>query len=171
MTMNRHWGWNKSDKTWKSVEDLVRKTIDIASKGGNYLLNIGPKADGTFPEESVERLKAIGRWMKVNGEAIYATRASPVRRPSWGRITTRADGEDTTLYLHVFKWDPGGSLHLPLGNAVRACYPLADAGRKLECDSDPRRGTTIRLAGAAPDPISSTIVLKIEGKPGLCDES
>ena len=82
MTMNRHWGWNKSDKDWKSTEDLVRKLVDIASKGGNFLLNIGPKPDGTSPEEAIERLDGIGKWMEVNAESIYDTKASPFDKPS-----------------------------------------------------------------------------------------
>ena len=76
MTMNDHWGWNRADPDWKPVEVLVRNLIDVASKGGNYLLNVGPKADGTFPEQAVERLKGIGAWMSKHGEAIYGTSAA-----------------------------------------------------------------------------------------------
>jgi len=93
---------------WKSTTDLVRKLVDIASKGGNYLLNIGPKADGTFPDESIERLEGIGRWMDVNGEAIYDTHASPFKRLPWGRCTQKVRGDTTTLYLHVFDWPADG---------------------------------------------------------------
>jgi alpha-L-fucosidase len=165
MTMNRHWGWNKSDKNWKSTKDLLHKTIDIASKGGNYLLNIGPKADGTFPDEAIERLKGIGEWMKVNGDALYATTASPTRHPAWGRITTRADGKNTTLFLHVFDWAADGTLRLAFGNEVSDCFLLADPGRKLKVDTHPEGGMTIHITGDAPDAISSTIVLKMKGTP------
>ncbi len=82
MTMNRTWGYKSFDHDWKSTETLLRNLIDIASKGGNYLLNIGPKSDGTIPEESIDRLREIGRWMKSNGDSIYGTTASPVSHPT-----------------------------------------------------------------------------------------
>jgi alpha-L-fucosidase len=72
-TMNNTWGYKSYDQDWKSTEELLYWIVEIASKGGNYLLNVGPKADGTFPEESVQRLKEIGKWMQKNGEAIYGT--------------------------------------------------------------------------------------------------
>ncbi|HAE67329.1 MAG TPA: alpha-L-fucosidase, partial [Sphingobacterium sp.] len=79
MTMNGTWGYRTSDHKWKSAETLIRNLVDIASKGGNYLLNVGPKPDGSFPQESIERLAVIGKWMKVNSEAIYATKSSPLQ--------------------------------------------------------------------------------------------
>ncbi|HUR27035.1 MAG TPA: alpha-L-fucosidase, partial [Planctomycetota bacterium] len=119
MTMNDHWGFNAADDHWKSTEDLVRKLCDIASKGGNFLLNVGPRADGIFPPEAVQRLAEIGRWMRVNGEAIHGTQASPMETPSWGRCTMRRNSKGTTLYLHVFDWPVGGVLKLDgLGNEI-----------------------------------------------------
>jgi alpha-L-fucosidase len=165
MTMNRHWGWNKNDKNWKSTEDLVRKTIDIASKGGNYLLNIGPEPDGMFPDEAIERLKGIGKWMKTNGEAIYRTGASPTAQPAWGRITTRKHASATTLFLHVFDWPADGILRVPLANQAAKCHLLADPGRSFQTVSDPEAGLTVQLTGKAPDPISSTVVVGIAGPP------
>ncbi|QDU88876.1 Alpha-L-fucosidase [Pirellulimonas nuda] len=71
MTMNNHWGYNKADDEWKSSDELLRKLIDIVSKGGNFLLNVGPTGEGVIPEPSVERLRDMGQWLSVNGEAIY----------------------------------------------------------------------------------------------------
>ena len=125
MTMNRHWGWNRADQQWKSTKTLVRNLIDIASKGGNYLLNVGPKADGTFPEKAVTRLREIGRWMRVNGPAIHGTTASVFDALPFGRCTVRAGSASSRLYLHVFDRPEGGNLVLPgLGNTVLRAWPL-----------------------------------------------
>ena len=83
MTMNNTWGYKSYDDNWKSVETLIRNLVDIASKGGNYLLNVGPTSEGLIPEPSIVRMRAVGRWMKLNGEAIYATGASPFKRLAW----------------------------------------------------------------------------------------
>ncbi|QQE13237.1 alpha-L-fucosidase [Planctomycetota bacterium] len=103
MTMNKTWGYRKDDHDWKSTETLIRQLIDASSKGGNYLLNVGPKADGTIPQESIDRLNEIGKWLEVNGEAIYGTQAGVLGKKAWGRSTTKTlDNGNTALYLHLF---------------------------------------------------------------------
>ena len=100
MTMNTTWGYSEHDHAWKSDETLIRNLVDIASKGGNYLLNIGPKGDGSVPDESVQSMRAIGAWMKANGESIYGTgpslfadRPGAAARPKAGRsISTSSTG-------------------------------------------------------------------------------
>jgi alpha-L-fucosidase len=110
MTMNDTWGYKSDDHNWKSAETLIRNLVDCASKGGNYLLNVGPTAEGEIPPASVERLQTIGRWMKANSESIYGTTASPIGRPDWGRVTAKTVDGNTTLYLHVYDWPENGSL-------------------------------------------------------------
>ena len=160
MTMNDTWGFKSYDDNWKSTETLLRNLVDIASKGGNYLLNVGPTAEGLIPQPSVERLEAIGRWMSVNGESIYATSASPFKRLPWGRCTQKPG----KLYLHVFQWPEGGRLSVPLANRVTGAYLLAQPGEALPTQSSDR-GATINLPQTAPDPIDTVVVAEIEGAP------
>jgi alpha-L-fucosidase len=164
MTMNGTWGYKSYDDNWKKTEVLIRNLVDIASKGGNYLLNIGPKADGTIPEQSIERLKEVGRWMKVNGEAIYGTTASPTRRPAWGRVTAKAGDGRTTLYLHVFDWPKNARLPVPVSNEPMSCELLARPEQSLKVDRTDN-GLIVNVTGQAPDSICSVITLQIAGPP------
>jgi alpha-L-fucosidase len=143
MTMNDTWGYKAYDENWKSSEDLIRHLVDIASKGGNFLLNVGPTPEGLIPAASVARLEAMGRWMAVNGESIYGTTASPIGRPSWGRCTAQGN----RLYLHVFDWPTDGrlSLSLPGAGAVQA-HLLADR-RRPDC---PWRSMATRSSSPCP---------------------
>lgn len=165
MTMNTTWGYNEHDRDWKSAETLIRNLIDIASKGGNYLLNIGPKADGSVPVESIESMKAIGAWMRVNGESIYATSASPFQKLDWGRCTRKAlPGGKTRLYLHVFDWPKDGKLVVPVNGGKLAVARLLATGKTLPVTSA-AGATTINTGSAAPDRIASVIALDITGRP------
>jgi alpha-L-fucosidase len=168
MTMNDTWGFKSYDDHWKSVETIIHNLVDIASKGGNYLLNVGPTSEGLIPAPSVERLQAVGQWMKLNGVAIYDTTASPFKSLPWGRCTKQITADGATLYLHVFKWPKDGKLDVPgLKNKVTESYLLTPSGnQQLETVSG-GDGVTVGLALEAPDPISSTVVLKIMGTPEI----
>ena len=158
MTMNDTWGYKQHDQNWKPATDLIRKLVDVASKGGNFLLNVGPDALGRIPQPSVERLQAMGRWTRANGEAIYGTAASPFAKLPWGRCTRKPG----TLYLHVFNWPQDGRLVVPgLKSSVRFACLLA-GGEPLRVES---RGNDkqIHLPGTAPDPVASVIRVEFDG--------
>jgi alpha-L-fucosidase len=162
MTMNETWGYKSYAHNWKSRETLVCNLVDIASKGGNYLLNVGPKADGTFPQESIDLLKGIGDWMKVNGESIYGTKASPLQPLAWGRCTSREQAGNTTLYLTVFDWPADGKLVVPgLKNEVVSTSLLANK-KKLEA-SPGQDGLVISLPKTTPDTVATVIKIEVKG--------
>lgn len=159
VTMNHNWGYNSHDHDFKSVAELIGMLVETASKGGNLLLNVGPRADGTFPPESVDRLRGLARWMKVNGAAIHGTTASPFARSPF-----RATSKPNRLHLFVTDW-PAGALSVPgLRTPVRRASLLADPGRALATARD-QRGITITLPAAAPDPICSVVLLEFDRQP------
>jgi len=158
MTMNDTWGYKSYDDNWKSTEALVRNLIDIASKGGNYLLNVGPTSEGVIPQPSVDRLREIGKWMKANGDAIYGTSASPFKKLTWGRCTRK----DSKLYLHVFNWPEDGILSVPMTGKVKKAYLLSDRSKPLMTAAKEDR-LEISVPKTAPDPIASVVVLEVEG--------
>ena len=168
MTMNDHWGYNKHDDNWKSTKDLIQKLADIASKGGNFLLNVGPMAEGLFPQPSIDRLREIGKWMKVNGEAIYGTQASPFKYLEWGRCTQKSIEGGTRLYLHVFDWPEHGELVVPgIYNEAKTAYMISDPEKtSLDVTRD-EDALVIVIPEAAPDSNNSVVVLDIEGKPDV----
>ncbi len=159
MTMNDTWGYKSYDHNWKSSEDLLRKLADIASKGGNFLLNVGPTSEGLIPGPSVERLAAMGQWMKVNGESVYETTASPIGEVPWGRCTARPG----KLYLHVFDWPANGKLAVPgLKNEVTKAYLLADKNRARLPVTPGGDGVVVAVPQDAPDKINTVVVLEIK---------
>jgi alpha-L-fucosidase len=164
MTMNTSWGYKHYDHNWKSSETLVRMLVDIASKGGNLLLNVGPTAEGLIPEPSVERLQAMGKWMDVHGESIYGTSASPFFKLTWGRCTQRVEEDGTILYLHVFQWPENLQLRVPSMEAkVSEVYLLSDKEQKLNSRKE-GEDLLIDLPETMPDPVNTVVVLKTSGE-------
>lgn len=159
MTMNDTWGYKSWDDNWKSSETLIHNLADIASKGGNYLLNIGPKADGTIPAAIVQRLQDLGAWMDVNAEAIYGTTASPFQQPDWGRYTKKPG----RLYAHVFDWPGNRTLDIPaIEQTVSGVVLLTKDGEQELRFKQNRSGVTVSLPASAPDQIDSVVKLQME---------
>lgn len=164
-TINDTWGFKTHDHNWKSAKTLIRLLIDIVSKGGNYLLNVGPTAEGEIPEPSIERLRAMGEWLRVHGEAIYGASPSPFpSEQEWGAIT-RKPGK---LYLHVFDWPKNELVLYGLKNRVRRAYLLGDPSREIrvvQSREDILDLDCLRLADLPEQPYdenASVIVLEID---------
>jgi alpha-L-fucosidase len=158
------WGYNKYETEFKTARDLIRMLVEVVSKGGNLLLNVGPRPDGTIQPEFVERLQAIGRWMEVNHESIYETTASPFARlPFYGRATVKG----STLYLHIFEWPSGGRLRVPgLKNIVHRARLLANPAAPVTTVRD-GDDLLITLPAQAPDAIASVVALQLDGAPAV----
>lgn len=175
MTMNDTWGYKSTDHNWKSTETLLRNLIDIASKGGNYLLNIGPTSEGVVPEPSVERLNEIGKWMKVNGEAIYGTGPTAFGAeagstvidengnshfvPAWEWRCTTKPGK---LYIHIFKWPAGKFQLTSVKGKISKAYLLADPQHTPLHVVQQGESVTVTLPAEAPDPIASVMCLEMD---------
>lgn len=157
-TINDTWGFKWYDENWKSVPDLVHKLVDIVSKGGNYLLNVGPTAEGAIPQASVDRLLAMGRWLDANGEAIYGTRPGPVQ----GQEGYRSTRKGNVVYLHVLEWPHDGRIAVRgVSERVRAAAVLgAPQAGALACHQE-GDALTILGPGAASDPVATVIALSL----------
>jgi alpha-L-fucosidase len=177
-TLNHTWGYRKDDHDWKSPGDVTFKLVDIVSKGGNYLLNVGPMADGVIPKESQDVLRTVGRWLKVNGEAVYGTGPSP-----WGEEFGEASAKGTKdlrgqpLFLSRNEWrvtTKPGKLYFtffqeprvpfelpPMKNAVKRAYQLADSA-PVKMTTDGGR-TSLHIVRPILDPTATVVVVEIEG--------
>jgi alpha-L-fucosidase len=165
MTMNDTWGYRKDDNNWKSSATLIYNLIDITSKGGNFLLNVGPTASGEFPEASKKALKDIGEWMKINGESVYHTKASPFNKLAWGRCTQKETENGAQLYLHILDYPANNKIQITgLVNKINRAYLLSDNNKNNLNVSGDNGITTIELPGKQQD-YYNVVVLDIQGKP------
>ena len=169
MTICSWWGYNtQPDNKYRSPVEIIRQLVDIASLGGNYLLNVGPDPAGVIPEEAQALLKIMGEWMKINGDAIYGTKGSPFeKQPSWGRITWK----DKYLYLHIYEWQKRISL-FGLKNTVKRCRLLLapDCNILFKQTNDEAFGFSrleIDLPEIEPDPYCTVLVAEIDGTPDI----
>lgn len=167
-TINDTWEYTHYDRNWKSVTTLVRELIDTASKGGNYLLNIGPKADGSIPQSTIDTLRAMGGWMDVHGESIYGTLATPFVEPlPWGRCTRKDLGNGTTrLYLHIFDWPFDSVLRIPaLDNEVAGVSQLSIPGAgPLSYERDENGRILVQMPVGEPNDYATVVALDIKGE-------
>jgi alpha-L-fucosidase len=160
-TLNTTWGYSKFDQEWKTPANVIQRLVEIVSKGGNYLLNIGPMADGTIPAPSVATLRKVGAWMEKNGESIYGTSACPLGEFPWGRCTVK----EQKVYLHVFSRPGDATLHVSgLTNEVRAAYPLLDPSRKLAVSRD-NGVVSVSLPARSLDEQDTVVVMDLAGRP------
>lgn len=159
MTMNWNWGFTAGDNAWKPTNVLIRKLAEIAGKGGNLLLGVGPTNDGKIPEPAVERLREVGAWLAVNGESIYGTGRGPFEYVSWGTATRKGQN----IYLHILDWPKDGELKVPLRNEVVSAQFLKD-GQNLEFIKQ-RDKIVIKLPAAKIDDYDSVIRLAVTGEP------
>lgn len=163
ITMTSHWwGYDKNETNFKEYDFLIRMLVDIVSKGGNLLLNVGPRPDGIIQREFVKRMRFIGKWMRKYGEAIHGTTASPFNMlPFFGRATVKGN----RLFLFVFAWPEDNILHLPtLKNKIVGASVFGGRGRKLKYRQ--KGGESIvKLPKAPTDKTVSVIAVDVEGVP------
>ena len=164
-TMNDTWGYKKNDHNWKSVQQLIRAVVEVASKGGTYLLNVGPTSEGVIPQPSIDRLHKVGKWMDKNGDAIYGTRMSPfISEPAWGEVTVKSG----KMFLQVFDWPKDGKLKLyGLRNKVIKASLLANNKELLFIQKEDKaldhQELIINVPARAPDSAVSVVELDIDG--------
>jgi len=160
MTLNDSWGYQAADDNWKSPRQVIRNLISCAREGGNYLLNIGPRGDGSIPEPSVRILSEVGHWMAVNGDAIYDSDNCQVRRSNYASFTRKGN----TLFMHVHFW-PGDTVVLSgLKTGVKSAR-LHSSKKKVEFKQDRFRVRFTGLPQEAPDSPLTTIAIECESEP------
>jgi alpha-L-fucosidase len=162
MTLNESWGYDPADDEWKSPRTHLRNLITCARDQGNFLINVGPKGDGTFPESALRILTEVGDWLKHNGESIFNTDLCQPWRPSYAMFTRRGN----TLYMHVHFW-PGSDVSLSgLQTKVKSVRLLASSA-SLPFTQDDWRVHITGLPAEAPDHPITTLAIECESEPRM----
>ena len=167
-TVAHSWGFHATEETWKSTTTLLKSLIGNVSLNGNFMLNIGPRANGDVPHEIEQRLLEMGYWLEVNGESVYGAEAADLDKDlhDWGKITMKKEGGKTRLYLHVFNWPLNKQLYLTgINTKPEAIYLLADKQKKPLTYTHAGPFTTIELPVKSPDPYVSVLVVEYNNKP------
>jgi alpha-L-fucosidase len=177
-TINHTWGYRTDDTDWKSPGQIAFKLLDIVSKGGNYLLNVGPMADGVIPQPSQDILRTVGRWLQLNGEAVYGASATPFGE-ELGEASARGakDVRGDTLVYQQIQWrvtakpgklyftffdEPRAPFALPaMKNGVKRAYYLAN-GKPVDVKTENGR-TVLNIERPILDPMATVVVVEIEG--------
>ena len=157
-TMNGSWGFNITDRRYKSTRDLIRYLARAAGSNANFLLNVGPMSNGHIQPEFVARLRDVGTWLTKNGEAIYGTRGGPIAPHVWG-VTTR---KGNRVYVHVLDVPDQALLLPPLGAKIRGARFLS-TGRTAEF-SEHEFGVVVKLPADAVDPFDTIVALDLDSK-------
>ena len=154
-TINKSWGYNKNDKNYKSVKELIHYLVKAAGNNANFLLDVGPKPDGTIQDEFKERLSEMGKWLRKNGESIYGTRGGPIPPQSWGVATRKND----VIYLHVLS-DTDKVIAVP--NLKKDIINAALLNGTSVAYEKTKFGTIIKLPENQRDPYDTVIAIKIK---------
>lgn len=160
MTLNENWGYHAGDINWKTPRQVIQMLVGTASKAGNLLLNVGPRSDGTIPAESAEILREAGAWLRRNGESIHGSSRSPFTWSNWGRVTTKG----SRIYLHICNSTGPELCFAELKNTVRSAMFL-DGGNNVAFEQSNGRLILQGLPVMLSDPITTTLVLDVEGEP------
>jgi alpha-L-fucosidase len=160
MTLNDSWGYQHADDNWKTPKQIIRNLISCVRDEGNYLLNIGPRPDGSIPEDSVRVLTEVGQWLAKNGDSIYQSETCEVRRSNYASFTRKGN----TLYVHVHYWPGDVVAFSGLKTSVKSAKLLA-GGKKVEFEQDPYRVRLTGLPVQPPDHPVTTIAIECESAP------
>lgn len=167
-TVAHSWGFHTADTEWKSTTTLLKSLINNVSLNGNFMLNIGPRADGDVPFEISQRMLEMGKWLNVNGESIYGAEAFDLDKDlhDWGKITCKKEENKTKLYLHVFNWPLNKKLSVTgISDTPQKVYLLADKQQKPIPFDHSGVFTQLDLPVAEPDPYISVVVMEYSRYP------
>ena len=171
-TVAHSWGFHATDSEWKSTTTLLKSLINNVSLNGNFMLNIGPRANGEVPFEISQRLLEMGKWLEINGESIYGSGAFELDKDmhDWGKITCKTSNENFKLFLHVYNWPLNKKLRLTgIYDNPKSIYILSDKQKSSLQFSHSGPYTEIQLPALQPDPYISVVVVEFKRKPEIID--